>query len=240
MPETRLQDLSTTVQQHNDQITTINGQFSTIQDTMEAMNKKLHELSVQVARQEKQPLLPTPTIPPTLPPTPTILPTLPQLAHYNPEPVLPHQRLPKLEIPFFSGENVVGWLFQIERFFQFHATPTDQKLFIATFYMTGIALSWYQWMYSTHQISSWEAFRRNLELKFGSNGYVNHEAELYNLKQTSYLDKYILDFETLSTRTPGLSNHNLLNCFIAGLRADIRKELYVHRPTSLPDAIGLA
>lgn len=42
-------------------------------------------------------------------------------------------RLPKLEVTFFSGENVLVWLFQIEIFFSYHRISVDQKLDIATF-----------------------------------------------------------------------------------------------------------
>lgn len=58
-------------------------------------------------------------------------------------------KTPKLEIPFFNGENVLAWIFQIDRFFAYHRTPESQKLEIASFYMSGDALVWHQWMSKT-------------------------------------------------------------------------------------------
>ncbi|CAM8905618.1 unnamed protein product [Rhodiola kirilowii] len=231
MPDTRattaaanIQDLSAVVLQHTEQ-------FSSIHDALTGINQKLHELSVANARAEKQPLLPTPPTPPASPnPSPT------QSLDYH------HSgaRTPRLEIPLFTGENVTGWIFQIERFFQHHFTPRDQRLLIATFYMSGPALLWYQWMHNTKQISDWESFRRDLELRFGPSSFINHEAALYKLRQHSSLSTYVAEFESMSTCTPGLTTSNLLNCFMSGLREDIKRELFVHRPVTLPEAVGLA
>lgn len=48
------------------------------------------------------------------------------------------------------------------------------------------------------------------------------------------------EFEALSTRITGLSNHNLLNCFLSGLREDIKLELFLLKPSTLHEAIGMA
>ncbi|RVW75982.1 hypothetical protein CK203_052825 [Vitis vinifera] len=154
--------------------------------------------------------------------------------------VFPPPRLPKLEIPLFSGDNVQGWVFQMERFFTYHRTPPDQKMTIAAFYMTGIALQWFQWMHSTSQLSSWEVFTHQLDLRFGPSKFINHEAQLYKLKQTSTVEAYLADFENVSTRVTGLSHANMLNCFISGLHDDIQRELSILKPYTLHEAMGLA
>lgn len=149
-------------------------------------------------------------------------------------------RLPKLEIPFFSGENVTGWLFQVERFFLFHNTPQEQKLTVAAFYMSGEALQWYQWLHATHQLTTWEQFSMDLENHFGPSHYVNHEALLFKIQQHHSVIEYRSRFETLSTRTRGLTPTNLLNCFISSLKEHIRKELYLLKRTTLGEAINMA
>ena len=63
----------------------------------------------------------------------------------NPSPTFsstsfPSPQLPKFEIPMFSSENMLGWIFQIEHFFAYHQTPSDQKLVVEAFYMTGATL----------------------------------------------------------------------------------------------------
>ncbi|GJU76554.1 ty3-gypsy retrotransposon protein [Tanacetum coccineum] len=149
-------------------------------------------------------------------------------------------RLLKLEIPTFSGSNVSNWLFQIERFFEYHKTPPEHRLYIASFYVSGDALEYYQWLHSTNQLTSWESFSDSIKLRFGPSSYINHEASLYKLQQTSSVNAYILEFTSLSNRVTGLSHTNLLNCFLFGLKEDIKRELFLLKPQSLADAIGMA
>lgn len=149
-------------------------------------------------------------------------------------------RLPKLEIPFFSGENVLSWIFQIEHFFAHHATPEDQKISMVAFYMTGAALQWYHWLFATDQLTTWSAFFRLAEIRFGPSKYVNHEARLYKLWQQSSVTVYMSEFECLSTRVVGLQPSSLLNCFLSGLWDDIQRELYILQPETLADAMCLA
>ncbi|PNX64086.1 hypothetical protein L195_g053836, partial [Trifolium pratense] len=72
----------------------------------------------------------------------------------------------KLEIPRFDGSDALGWIFKINQFFEFHRTPEEQRLNIASFYMEGEALSWYQWMHINGSLHTWQAFLHALETRF--------------------------------------------------------------------------
>jgi hypothetical protein len=58
----------------------------------------------------------------------------------------------KLDIPRFDGSDPLGWIFKINQFFDYHLTPDDQRLRIASFYMEGEALTWFQWMHQNGQL----------------------------------------------------------------------------------------
>jgi hypothetical protein len=58
----------------------------------------------------------------------------------------------KLDIPRFDGKDPMGWIFKINQFFDYHLTPDEQRLRIASFYMDEDALPWFQWMHSKGQI----------------------------------------------------------------------------------------
>ena len=49
----------------------------------------------------------------------------------------------------------------------------------------------------------------------------------------------MVEFEAISTRSTGLTNTNLLNCFILGLKDDIKRELFLLKPSTLQEAIGM-
>lgn len=123
-------------------------------------------------------------------------------------------RLPKLEIPMFSDDNPLGWLFQINCFFLYHNTPSDQRLTAASFYMTGSALQWFHWLHNTNQRSTWEVFARDLEIHFSLSSFQNHEPPLYKLHLTTTVSDYLAEFEVISIRTTTLLDNNLINCFL--------------------------
>ena len=64
--------------------------------------------------------------------------------HYVSPSLNPHRM--KLELPRFDGSGPLGWIFKITQFFDYHSMPDHERLPIASFYMAGLALAWYQWM----------------------------------------------------------------------------------------------
>ncbi|KAH1243585.1 hypothetical protein GmHk_07G020633 [Glycine max] len=46
-----------------------------------------------------------------------------------------------LDIPRFDGTNALPWIFKITQFFDYHRTPKDEHLQVASFYLEGAALS---------------------------------------------------------------------------------------------------
>ena len=53
----------------------------------------------------------------------------------------------KLDVPRFDGSDATGWIFKITQYFEYHTTPDHERLIIASFYMEGQALAWFQWMH---------------------------------------------------------------------------------------------
>lgn len=81
--------------------------------------------------------------------------------------------------------------------------------------MQGTALGWYKWLHSTQQLTTWDAFTRALELRFGPSAFENHQTTLFKSRQTGSVTDYQAQFETLSNRVNGLSSELLLNCFLS-------------------------
>jgi len=96
----------------------------------------------------------------------------------------------KLDIPRFDGSDPLGWIFKINQFFEFHNTPEDQRIRMASFYMEGEALTWYQWMHSNGQLLSWPMFIQSLELRFAPSQYEDPRGALFKLCQTGSVKEY--------------------------------------------------
>ncbi|CAM8975241.1 unnamed protein product [Rhodiola kirilowii] len=223
--------------------------FERVLGMLDQLNVSVREIQMAARHAEKQPMQEPSRTPPLSPfPQPTFgsygstpRPTLSTTVHLAIEGNSPTtQRLPRIEIPVFIGEGVEGWLFQLNRFFAHYAIAPDQKLFIASFHMAGDALKWFQWLHATQQRHDWESFSAAIITRFGPHAYYSAEALINKLFQTSSVDVYIDEFETLSMRAPGLTADNLRHRFISGLKDDIHSEIVMFHPTTLQQAMGLA
>ena len=52
----------------------------------------------------------------------------------------------KLDVPHFDGQDPLGWIFKITQFVDYQAVLGNKCLTVASFYMEGLTLCWYQWM----------------------------------------------------------------------------------------------
>ncbi|WVZ16785.1 hypothetical protein V8G54_009767 [Vigna mungo] len=109
----------------------------------------------------------------------------------------------KLEQLLLSHANLSNTLHDLPLpppFFEYHHTPPDQRIQIASFYLEGQALAWFQWMFNNGLLSSWEAFLRALELRFSPSKFDDPIAALYKLTQTQSLQEYLSDFSQTTRR----------------------------------------
>ena len=83
-------------------------------------------------------------------------------------------------------------------------TPEDERVTIASLYLDGAALSWYQWMFSNGLITSWEGFLQALESRFTPTFYEDPKGALFKLTQHGTVNEYLTQFERLANRVVGL------------------------------------
>jgi len=111
---------------------------------------------------------------------------------------------------------------------------------VASFYLDGPALSWFQWMFRNNFITSWSALLQAIEARFAPSFYDDPRGTLFKLVQRGSVTNYLTEFERLANRITGLSPSILLSCFISGLNPKIRREVQAFQPISLPQATALA
>ena len=72
-------------------------------------------------------------------------------------------------IPIFTGADLRSWISWLEKFFvREDFTDDDDKLNFAQSFMEGEAILWFQWRQSLWLLNSWEALKKSLWLRFGS------------------------------------------------------------------------
>lgn len=111
---------------------------------------------------------------------------------------------------------------------------------MASFYMDGPALSWYQWMFRNGLITSWRGLLQALESRFAPSFYDDPKGALFKLSQKGSVNEYLTEFERLANRIVGLPTEFLLSCFISGLSPEIRREVQALQPVTLSQATALA
>jgi hypothetical protein len=190
-------------------------------ERLDDLSDKVDAIITQLATLTTQPTPPTPP-PLNPPPLNTALPRM------------------KLDVPKFDGSDAMGWIFKISQFFDYHNTPEEDRLTVASFYMEGQALSWYQWMHRNNLITTWFGFLQALETRFAPSYYDDPASALFKLTQRSTMYVYLTEFERLANRIVGLPQPFLLSCFISGLSPEIRREVQALRPVTLCHATALA
>lgn len=133
------------------------------------------------------------------------------------QPSFPSRPPIKLDVPRFDGRDPLGWIFTISQIFEYQGTPKEERITVASFYLDGPTLSWFQWMFRNGFIMSWPALLQAIEARFAPSFYDDPRGTLFKLVQRSSVTEYLTEFERLANRITGLSPSVLLSCFIFGL-----------------------
>jgi len=89
-------------------------------------------------------------------------------------------------------------------------------------------------------LTSWEAFVKALQIRFGTSSYDDPLEALISIKQTSIVELYKTQFEMLSNRVRGLSDSHRLSCFLGGLKKEIKMGVRMLNAQNLVVAYELA
>ena len=152
---TKLDSFCTTVQQHSTMMSQHTETLDMVQKSLATQQSIMAEMMLKLQHLDK-PTPPTPSHTPSpshQPPLLSLPINTPVTPFHHSSPLIPASlhsasstpttQLPKIEVPVFTGEDILGWLFQINHFFAFHQIPDDQRVSIAAFYMAGTALQYF-------------------------------------------------------------------------------------------------
>ena len=150
-------------------------------------------------------------------------------------------RLPRIDFPKFEGDDVQGWIYKCEQFFEVDSVPEHRKVQIASIHLWGRALIWHQSLMKrvVGQELTWEEYKRTILARFGASPFDDPVAELMKLKQIGSVSQYQEQFDTLLNRAD-LSASQAVSCFLSGLNEDIQCAVRMFRPDHLHDAYCLA
>ncbi|KAG8375887.1 hypothetical protein BUALT_Bualt09G0005900 [Buddleja alternifolia] len=148
----------------------------------------------------------------------------------------------RVEFPKFCEDDLRGWVYRCEQFFEVDETPSDAKVRLAAVDLEGKALQWHQIFMKarlTREIPNWEEYVKALSDRFGVLLYDDPMAELMNLKQTGNIQEYLDKFDELMNCVD-LSENYAISCFLGGVKGEIAIPVRMFKPKTLQEAISLA
>jgi hypothetical protein len=139
-------------------------------------------------------------------------------------------RIPHVDVTKFDGSDPTGWVTQIEHYFSLYdITDELAKLCYGFLHLDQERWQWWQWRKNARQgYVVWTHFVGELYECFDTN--TNHLGRLTILKQSDTMENIIGAFERLNFRTEGMSDAFFRECFISGLKDEIRANVLMARP----------
>ncbi|XP_071924436.1 uncharacterized protein [Coffea arabica] len=147
-------------------------------------------------------------------------------------------RFSRLEFPRFHGEDLQGWLFKIEQFFEVDEMPVHVRVKLVAMNLEGKALQWHQILLRsrvTRDLPAWEEYIKEMASRFGGCLYDDSMGELKALKQEGSVLEYQEQFEELLNRVD-LPEDYATSCFISGLKTEIQLAVRMFMPKTLQHA----
>ncbi|GKE04685.1 ankyrin repeat-containing protein [Tanacetum coccineum] len=144
-------------------------------------------------------------------------------------------------MPLFTGNDIYGWVYLAERFFDIQGLGTSGERLKATMMcLEGPALSWFRWSDNREPFRSWENLKRRMLVRFQSSQAGNLHEQFFAISQSGTARDYITMFEKMATQLPRLQEEVLEGIFIKGLKQELRTAVRTQKPTVLSQAMELA
>jgi hypothetical protein len=146
----------------------------------------------------------------------------------------------KLLFPTFDvSRDPLPWLNWCDQFFRIQETPKAGKVFLATFYMSGVASQWYTLLERNHGRPSWHKFVKLVNQRFGPPLCSNTLDELIQLQRKGSVADYQSKFLSLLAKCKDLAEKHQISIFTVGLRNPLRTDVELEHPATLEHAMVL-
>jgi hypothetical protein len=144
-------------------------------------------------------------------------------------------RLPRVDVTKFDVSDPTSWVTQMEHYFSLYNITDDlDKLWYGVLHLDQERWQWWQWRKTSRQrYIAWTQFVAEIYECFDTD--TNHLGRLTKLKQSGTVEDFIAAFERLAFRTEGITDAFFRECFISGLKEEIRAHVLMDRPMTWPE-----
>lgn len=124
----------------------------------------------------------------------------------------------KPEAPRFNGDNATEWIRKIQRYFNYHYTPLQDRIYLTSYLFDHPASSWLTYWEDNCTHRTWDQFPIAVKHRFDPDLYVDHVGCLAELRQTTTVEAYQTEFEDIMQKASNVGEETLISLFIAGLQ----------------------
>lgn len=128
-------------------------------------------------------------------------------------------------MPIFSGDDLDGWLFRAEKYFEIHGLIDIEKVTVAVISFEGVTISWYRWESREHDFKSWDELKIRIFVRFRPTKEGSLCARFLSIRQEGTVAEYHRTFEEWAAPVRGLTDEVLESTFTNGLHPLIRAEV---------------
>ncbi|VFQ73826.1 unnamed protein product [Cuscuta campestris] len=146
----------------------------------------------------------------------------------------------RVDAPPFSGEDPTGWIFRVQKYFDYFLTPEPERWHLVAMLIDHPASEWFHYYQANNPMATWPEFLDAVQQRFDPTYYENYVGLLSKLTQTSTVLAYQTEFESLLNKVSGVPESTLVAMFIAGLKQPIQREVNLRNPSTLPITFSLA
>jgi len=147
----------------------------------------------------------------------------------------------KIDFATYDGSvDPLNWLTHCEQFFWGQRTPVEQRMWMASYHLTGAAQTWYYALLLDEGMPSWERFKELCRFRFGPPIYGSRLAELGRLPFHSTVQEFADRFQTVLAHSRDISTRQKAELFVGGLPEHIRVDVAMRAPPDLQTAMFLA
>jgi hypothetical protein len=136
-------------------------------------------------------------------------------------------------------EDPLNWLTHCEQFFRGQRRLGSDRVWIASYHLTGMAQTWYYALEQDEGMSTWERFKDLCNLRFGPPVLYNRLSKLARLPFYNTVQDYQERFNTLVCHNPNLFPQQKVDLFMGGQPKHICVEVELQAPQDLQTAIHL-
>ncbi|VFR00018.1 unnamed protein product [Cuscuta campestris] len=146
----------------------------------------------------------------------------------------------RVDAPRFSGDDPTGWIFRVQKYFDYFLTPESERLQLVAMLIDHPASEWFHYFQANNPEASWCEFLEAVHQRFDPDYYENYIGLLSKLTQTSTVMEYQAAFEAILNKVSGVPDATLIAMYVAGLKQPLRREVNLRNPSTLQSTFALA